>query len=330
MYQIIGLAFAGCQASGLVSPFDVFNVTNTLWKQQRTDASALYRCSLVSTTGTEICCSNGTRMLADYRLEDAPKADLIIVPGIHHADGPSLLKKLNTLGRECLWLQQQIRQGVPVAANCSGVFLLAETGALEHQEATTAWWLGELFRTRYPGVQLQPKRLLVKNSNTYCTGSMNANVGVILEIIEQQVGRQLAQQCARTMLIDAAQSYAAPYLFIQEQADHQDELVLAVESWLQRNIAQPINIDALASLHSVSPRTLSRRFKKAHAKSLSAYLQDLRLEQTKLLLENTNLSIEQVVARVGYSSQSSLRRLFKKLLGLSPRQYRQQNQPSGR
>lgn len=119
------LAFDGCQASGLVSPFDVFNVTKTLWKQQRADAAAFYRCSLVSTTGTKICCSNGSRMLADYRLENAPKADLIIVPGSHRDDGPTLLKKLNSLERECRWLQQQIRQGVRVSANCSGVFLLA-------------------------------------------------------------------------------------------------------------------------------------------------------------------------------------------------------------
>ncbi|MEH6625548.1 MAG: helix-turn-helix domain-containing protein [Motiliproteus sp.] len=326
MYQILGLAFDGCQASGLASPFDVFNVTNTIWKQQRGDDSELYRCSLVSRTGELVRCSNGTRMLVDYSLEDAPKADLIIIPGIHHYDGRTLIKKLNSLDRECYWLQQQIQQGVAVSANCSGVFMLAETGALVTQHATTAWWLGGLFQKRYPAVQFQAEQLLVKNSNSYCTGSMTANLGVMLQIIEQQVGRQLAQSCARTMLLDASQTYASPYLFMQEQTDHQDGLVLAVESWLQRNMTQKLDMDELASLHSVSTRTLSRRFKKANGMNLSDYLQDLRLQHTKLLLENTSLSIEQVVARVGYSSQSSLRRLFQKQLGLSPREYRQQNQ----
>ncbi|MEH6649108.1 MAG: helix-turn-helix domain-containing protein [Motiliproteus sp.] len=326
MYQILGLAFDGCQASGLVSPFDVFNVTNTLWKQQRGDDSPLYRCSLVSVNGESVRCSSCIQMLVDYRLEDAPKADLIIIPGIHHYDCPTLIKQLNRLGKECYWLQQQTRQGVSVSANCSGVFLLAETGALAEQRATTAWWLGGLFQQRYPNVQLLPDQLLVKNSTTYCTGSMTANLGVMLQIIEQQVGRQLAQNCARTMLLDASQSYASPYLFVQQQTDHQDSLVLAVESWLQRNVAQRLNMEQLASLHSVSTRTLSRRFKQANGVSLSDYLQQLRLGQTQLLLENTSLSIEQIVERVGYSSQSSLRRLFQKQLGLSPRQYRQQNQ----
>lgn len=325
MYQILGLAFDGCQASGLASPFDVFNVTNTLWKQQRGDDSELYRCSLVSAIGGPVRCSNGSRVLTDYRLEDAPKADLIIIPGIHHSDSRTLIAALNALGRECNWLQQQVQQGTAVSANCSGVFMLAETGALAGQQATTGWWLGGLFQQRYPAAQLQSDQLLVKNPNNYCTGSMTANLGLMLQIIEQQVGRQLAQSCARTMLIDASQSYASPYLFVQQQSEHQDSLVLEVESWLQRNIAQPLDMEQLASLHSVSSRTLSRRFKQANGVSLSGHLQELRLGQTKLLLENTSLSIEQIVVRVGYSSQSSLRRLFHKKLGLSPREYRQQS-----
>lgn len=155
---------------------------------------------------------------------------------------------------------------------------------------------------------------------------MTANLSVMLTIVEQQVGRQLAQSAARTMLIDASQSYASPYLFIQEQTDHQDSLVLAVESQLQRDISQKLNMEALAKMHSVSLRTLSRRFKKANGINLSDYHQRIRLEQTKLLLETTSLSIEQIVERVGYSSQSSLRRLFNKELGLSPSNYRQQHQ----
>ncbi len=326
MYQILGLAFDGCQASGLSSPFDVFNVTNTIWKQQRGEDSDLYHCQLASLTGEPVTCSNGMRLLMDSSLEDAPQADLIVVPGIHHMDAKSLLKNLKLLDKEIHWLQRRVEQGTVVAANCSGVFLLAETGGLDGQEATTGWWLGGLFRSRYPGVNHRADQLLVNNEGTYCTGSMTANLGVMLQIVEQQVGRQLAQNAARTMLIDASKSYASPYLFMQEQADHQDSLVLAVESQLQRDISQKLNMEALAKMHSVSLRTLSRRFKKANGISLSDYHQRIRLEQTKLLLETTSLSIEQIVERVGYSSQSSLRRLFNKELGLSPSNYRLQHQ----
>ncbi len=326
MYQVLGLAFDGCQASGLASPFDVFNVTNTIWKQQRGENEDLYRCRLVSRTGEPVTCSNGMRLLVDSDLEDDIEADLIVVPGIHHLDAKSLIKNLSRLDKECHWLQQRMQRGEVVAANCSGVFILAESGGLANKDSTTAWWLSGLFRNRYPSVRHHADQLLVKDKGTYSTGSMTANLGVMLEIVEQQVGRQLAQNAARTMLIDASQSYASPYLFMQEQTDHQDSLVLAVESQLQRDVSQKLKLEALAKMHAVSARTLSRRFKKANGINLSDYHQRIRLEQTKLLLETTNLSIEQIVERVGYSSQSSLRRLFQKELGVSPRTYRVQLQ----
>ncbi|MBL4615806.1 MAG: helix-turn-helix domain-containing protein [Magnetovibrio sp.] len=322
MYHVLGLAFEGCQASGLASPFDVFNVVNTLWKQGY-DGDAPYRCSIVSRSDAPIKTSNGTRILADYTLDNAPDADLVIVPGIHHDDSQTLLNKLHRLDRETHWLRQRFHSETLIAANCSGVFLLAQTGALDCHDATTAWWLGGTFQKRYPQVNLKTDQVLAQNPTTYCTGSMTANLGVMLQIAERQVGRQLAQACARAMLIDASQDTGSPYVFLQDQSGHQDGMVLAVESWVQRYISQPLDMPALAAHHSVSVRTLTRRFKKANGVNLSEYLQNLRLEYTKQLLETTNLSIERVVERVGYGSPSALRRLFQKKLGLSPRAYRQ-------
>ena len=322
MYNILGLGFDGCQASGLTVPFDVFNVVNSIWRHQREEDHDLYNCILVTADGMPFRCSNGIQMTADHSLDNAPAPDLILIPGIHHLDSRSLLNRLNSLVGEQRWLLQMINKGVTVAANCSGVFLLAETGALDNRNAATSWWLGGLFSKRYVNVQHNKDSLLVEDGNYFTTGSMTANIGVMLKIVEQQVGRQLAQSAAKTMLIDASQSFASPYLFMQEQTEHQDSLVLAVESQLQRDIQQKINLDELAAMHSVSARTLSRRFKKANGVNLSEYQQRLRLQQTKLLLETTSLTIEQIVERIGYSSQSSLRRLFQKELGMSPREYR--------
>lgn len=329
MYHILGLAFDGFQSSGISTTFDVFNVVNTLW-QQRGNDTPLYQCHLLSAQGERVTASNGMTILADTSLDAAPEADLIIIPGLHHIDGDDLLHKLSKLKTEKQWLQHQHQQAKLIAANCSGVFLLAETGALEGEVATTAWWLGSLFKQRYPKVTLKTDTLLTENPHNFCTGAMAANIGVMLQIVERQVGRQLALDCAKTMLIDANQSYASPYLFMQEQSDHQDSLILAVESWMQRHMTQPLDLKALAELHHVSERTLSRRFQKAHKMSPSEYLQKLRLEHTKLLLETTNLNIEQLVERAGYSSPSSLRRLFKNTLGLSPREYRSQLKTSKR
>jgi len=325
MYQVVALVFDGFQSSGVMSPFDVFNVTNTLWAQQNGQAEPLYACSLASQDGGMVTASNGVTMRVDYSFADVPKTDLVIVPGIHHTNIKELIKSLGMMDRERRWLLEQHKKGAYVAANCSGAFLLADTGVLQGKAATTAWWLAELFKQRYPQVDYQGDTLLVQNGKIFSTGAMMANLGVMLQIVEAQVGRQLALSCAKTMLIDANQIYASPYLFVQDQSDHQDTLVLEVESWMQRHMAQPVDMVALADLHAVSVRTLLRRFKKANGVSPSEYLQNLRLEHTRLLLETTNLSIEQLVERVGYSSQSSLRRLFHKHVSMSPSAYRQQH-----
>jgi len=227
------------------------------------------------------------------------------------------------MDREKLWLADQHGKGAYIAANCSGAFLFADTGELKGKSATTAWWLADVFKQRYPDVTYQGDTLLVQDQKTFCTGAMTANLGVMLQIVEEQVGRQLALSCAKTMLIDANQTYASPYLFVQEQSSHQDTLVLEVESWMQRQLATPLDMESLANLHAVSVRTLSRRFKKANGVSPSEYLQNLRFEHIRLLLETTSMSIEQLMERVGYTSQSSLRRLFQKRLGVSPSAYRQ-------
>lgn len=326
MHHIVALVFDGFQSSGVMSPFDVFNVTNTLWHQQNGPGDALYSCYLASADGKQVTASNGVRMEVDFALRDALKADLVLIPGIHHTEIKGLLGSLQKMDREKQWLVDQHRQGAYIAANCSGAFLLADTGVLNQQSATTAWWLADLFQQRYPEVTYQADTLLVQNQKTFCTGAMTANLGVMLQIVEAQVGRQLALSCAKTMLIDANQTYASPYLFVQEQSSHQDTLVLEVESWMQRQLAHPLDMEALASLHAVSVRTLSRRFKKANGVPPSEYLQDLRFEHIRLLLETTSLSIEQLIERVGYSSQSSLRRLFQNKLGMSPSAYRQMKQ----
>lgn len=326
MITVLGLAFDGCQASGLMSTFDVFNVINTIWKQQNGGGESLYDCRLVSIDGGEVCCSNGTRMLTEYTLDSAPDASLIVIPGIHHKDTKSLTRSLQQLQKEAYWLEGRFSQNdeLMIAANCSGVFLLAENGMLQGEECTTAWWLGGFFGHRYPDVSLLKDTTLAQAGRVYTTGSMTANIGLMLQIAEKQVGRQLSQSAARTMLIDATHNPAAPYMFLQEQSSHQDSLILSVESQLQRDISQALDLDQLAEQHAVSSRTLSRRFKKANGISLSEYVQDLRFEQARLLLETTSLTIEQLIERVGYTSASSLSRMFKQRLGQTPNEYRRE------
>ncbi len=326
MYQIAGLVFEGFQLSGISGPFDVFNVINTLWKQQGNDQQ-LYQCQLVARQPGKVTASNGTTVVVEQSLSDTRHDnafDVIVVPGIHHISTNDLTHKLLALDAETQWLAQHHRHHVTISANCSGVFLLAEAGILGTGPTTTAWWLNSLFERRYPEINLDAHTQITQQQNVFSTGAMTANISAMLQIAETQIGRQLVIDCARTMLIDANQDHASPYLFMQSQSVHQDTVVLAVESWMQRHISQPLNLKALAALHHVSERTLSRRFQAAHHLSPREYQQQLRIRHTRILLETTDLSMDQLAERIGYNNASSLRRLFQKSVGMSPRDYRTQ------
>jgi transcriptional regulator GlxA family with amidase domain len=332
MRTVLGLVFEGFQSSGIFGPLDVFNVLNTLWKQQG-NHEPLYQCQLVARECGPVTTSNGTQVLADVSLRDIEQQtsqgtlpDVVLIPGIHHTGLEDLIQKLTRLGPEMRWLQSLHQQGVVISANCSGVFLLAEAGLIKDGEATTAWWLSTLFQQRYPSIQLDTQRQIIQQRRLYCTGAMSANISAMLQIAESHTGRQLVIDCARTMLIDANQDHMAPYLFLQSQSDHQDTLILSVESWMQRHISQPLDLKTLATAHHVSERTLSRRFQAAHQISPGQYLQQLRIRHASLLLQNTNLSLERVGERAGYGSASTFRRLFKQATGQTPKAYRQLRQ----
>ncbi|MBM97352.1 MAG: AraC family transcriptional regulator [Oceanospirillaceae bacterium] len=332
MRTILALVFEGFQSSGVFGPLDVFNVLNTLWKQQGND-EPLYQCQLVAQESGAVTASNGTRVLADISLRQVEQQaaqgtlpDVILVPGIHHTGLDDLIQKLTHLKPHRQLLKTLHQKGVVLSANCSGVFLLAEAGLLDNGEATTAWWLNTLFQQRYPAITLNPHNQIIRRDNLYCTGAMSANISAMLQIAESHTGRQLVIDCARTMLIDANQDHMAPYLFLQSQSDHQDTLILSVESWMQRHISQPLDLKTLAAAHHVSERTLSRRFQAAHQISPGQYLQQLRVRHASLLLETTNLSLERVAERTGYGSTSTFRRLFKQATGHAPRAYRQLKQ----
>jgi transcriptional regulator GlxA family with amidase domain len=124
------------------------------------------------------------------------------------------------------------------------------------------------------------------------------------------------------MLIDANRTAQTPYMMLQTQINHRDDLVFQAQSKMQAQLQQSFNLQELADELQISQRTLVRRFQQATQETPISYLQKLRVETAKRLLETTQLSFEEIVTRVGYADVSSFRRLFKRETLVSPREYR--------
>ncbi|MBI3367155.1 MAG: helix-turn-helix domain-containing protein [Burkholderiales bacterium] len=203
-----------------------------------------------------------------------------------------------------------------VAASCAAVFLLAEAGLLDGRNATTTWWLARPFRERYPDVQLDERRMVVRDGPLLTAGSAFAQLDLMLALLTDLAGVQVANLCARYLLIDRRPSQAR-YMMASHAAQF-DPLVASAERWIDSHLGQPLTVRALALALATSEKTLSRKVRATTGLSPIKLIQRRRLLLATHLIETTRTPIEAVAEQVGYRDSTTLRRLIRRDLGTSP------------
>jgi transcriptional regulator GlxA family with amidase domain len=187
---------------------------------------------------------------------------------------------------------------------------------------TTHWGYADAFSTLFPKVNLQAQQLITQDQQLFCAGGGMAWYDLVLRLIERYAGHRTAADTAKSHVIDFARGQQSLYAPLNRRKFHHDKEILLLQDWLENNYAVTNSIADMAEVCSLTPRTLNRRFKRATGQTPQTYLQALRIEQAKKLLENTELPISEIVNKVGYDDVSSFARLFKKLTSLSPGYYR--------
>lgn len=319
------LALDGCYSSSLAGYGDVLQVTNAhLRRQEIAAGSALARpftWQFVSHKGKSVTACNGLSISSTLPLPDE-QFDIIFVPGLYYGGSDAFDHMLASAAAEREWLIAQWRGGAVLAANCTGTFLLGETGLLKGHTATTTWWLERLFRQRYQGVNLQLRSMVTEDDRLWCAGASASYLLQTVRLVEHFCGASIANLTAKTMLIDTSQTIQLPYLSLQTEAEHNDAMVARAQHWLRKHFADDVTLPELADTLSVSVRTLIRRFNSVLGVTPLAYLQSQRIEIARTLLESGDLSIEEIARQVGYQNCSSFTRLFRKHVGTPPAAYR--------
>ena len=245
----------------------------------------------------------------------------VILPGFFAGDAGALIEQVRTIWPPVIARLRALPRETLVAGSCYGTFVLGESGLLDGLKATTTWWFQDEFRQRYPQVRLDADQAVVDSGRCLTAGAMTAHTDLTLHVLRRLFGAGLARNVGRIMLVDGARTSQRPFMALRKHFD--DPLVQQAADWLAVRFAEEVSTLALANALHVSYRTLHRRFLAAAGMPPLAYLQDLRVEQAKEMLENSRMSLEQIVGKVGYSDVSAFRRLFAKRAGLSPAQYRQ-------
>jgi len=319
MKTVTLLAIKGCLASTVANMVDALAIANR-WHRHliQTDAD-LFATRVVSVDGAPVTASGMLQIAADAAIGEAPAGDYLVIPALLPVPKEKGLYESRLLD----FIRRQHDRGTQVASLCTGAFLLAETGLLDGRPATTNWQFERQFRVRYPRVDLRIGEMLTECDGLICSGAVSALMHLVLRIVQREGSSQLATACAKAMLVDPNSTSQAPYLLYPLPSARRDALIARAESYLQGNLSGAISIDQVAGQVGLSPRHFKRRFKQATGDSPLAYLQKLRIQKAKELLEQTRESVDEITRRGGYEDGSAFCRLFKRHTSLSPREYRE-------
>ncbi|BAN46835.1 GlxA family transcriptional regulator [Metapseudomonas resinovorans] len=253
----------------------------------------------------------------DGGLELAEAANLIVLS----ATGAAVERTL-AANRELLpWLAAR-PDTQQLASLCSSAFLLAASGRLDGRRATTHWALAPALRKGYPQVRLDAEALLTEDGNLFCSGGAQAGLDLCLHLIAWHGGDWLARRVAGALVFDLDRGRQSRFAPLLPAIGSEDPQIGPLLLWLERHLAEPLDLEALAARAHCSSRTLLRRFKAATGLTPNAYLQRLRISAAQTALRHPTRSLEQVAAQVGYADRATFAKLFKQLCGETPGAFR--------
>jgi transcriptional regulator GlxA family with amidase domain len=230
---------------------------------------------------------------------------------------------------EIAWIRRQLDSGGLVCSTCAGSVVLAEGGLLDGREAASHWSAAALFRDRYAKVSFRPERILCDSGyegRLLTTGGASSWHDLALYLIGRFCGPTEAVRAAKIFLIGDRSHGQLPFAAMTRPRQHNDAVVADCQSWIAESYTESNPVSRMVARSALPERTFKRRFQRATGYSAVDYVQLLRIEEAKQLLEATSRSIDSIAAAVGYENAAFFRRLFKRLTGITPAHYRQRYQ----
>src|SRR5690349_16224675 len=307
-------------ASTALMPIEVFHSAGALWRELKGETpEPRFRVSTASIDGKPVRSPYaGLTMAPQHAIADVKKADIIVVP----TSGLSLDDKLIENSAILPWLRWHHERGAYIAGVCMGAAYLAEAGLLDNRRATTHWAVAGDLQRRWPKVHWQSDNILTEDQRLLCSGGVTAAADVSLYLVEKLCGHEVAVQTAKALLLSMPRTHQSGYAVLPLSPAHDDDRIRAVESELKERFCEPLSNEYLAGRAGMSERTFLRRFKAATGRVPAAYLQAVRIETAKAMLERDSTPVQSIASAVGYLDVSFFRMVFKRLTGMTPAEYR--------
>jgi transcriptional regulator GlxA family with amidase domain len=264
----------------------------------------------------------GVTLAPDLTFAEAERADIVVVADLTLEHCVDLGGRWPDL---VAWLRARHDGGAIVASVCTGSLMLAEAGLLDGREATSHWSAVTHFRSQYPQVELRPERILTASGEGHrivTSGGSAAWADLALYLVARFCGEEEARRIAKIFLFGDRSAGQAPFAAMARPRQHDDAAIAAAQGWIAGNYTIREPVEAMARQAGLATRTFARRFRAATGYAPLDYVQTLRIEEAKQLLETSETAIDAIAAEVGYEDPASFRRLFKRTTGITPHDYR--------
>lgn len=261
---------------------------------------------------------NNVSVTVNRQLIDVDGTDLIIIPSVQ--DPLEIVLERN---RDMIeWLTRQHVKGVEIAAISLSAALLAEAGLLDGKGCTSHWMIGEELKKRFPTIKLQLYKVFTDEDGLYTSAGGFSFLNLILHIVEKETNREMALLISKIFQIDIDRTSQSPFIIFRGLKHHGDDPVIRAQEYIEANYKARLTVDELARKFLLGRRSLERRFKKATENTVIEYIQRVKMEEARKSLESSPVSVHEIMAEVGYSDPKAFREVFRKMVGLSPVEYR--------
>jgi transcriptional regulator GlxA family with amidase domain len=306
--------FDGVQALDVAGPLDVFAEANTILPEHQK-----YEVSLLGPRAGSVTCSNGMQLSVPFGYADLDTQwDLLLVAG-----GPQL-PDARPSSDFLTWMQNQARSATRFGSVCNGAFVLAHAGLLDGKEVTTHWADAGRLAREFPQVCVQPDKIFVRDGRLFTSAGVTAGIDLCLSLVAEDWGHELAVRVAKRLVVyiqrEGGQSQYSPYIGTGRD---EDPIVGKVLRYVTEHITDALSIEQLASAVAVSRRTFSRLFAKYAKVTPSVFVEQVRVDSARKLLEDTDAPLKTVAFKCGFRSATHMRTTFSRRLEVTPKQYRQ-------
>ncbi|NIB43856.1 helix-turn-helix domain-containing protein [Pseudomaricurvus alkylphenolicus] len=304
-------------ATSITLPIEMMNAAHSAAKG-RDRRGARLNIASAAKTRDPVPTRSGFVLTPDLAIEEIGSTDMVIIPSLWRNPRPIMRRNPEIIE----WLRHLNQQGSILIAVGTGCCFLAEAGLLNGKAATTHWHYFDQFQRDYPDVELKRQYFITQSGNIYCAASVNAVADLTVHFIHRTYGQEIASHVQRNFSHEIRRPYESTSYYDDKHRYHPDEDIVQAQIWLQDNCQKEVLLKSVAEKFDMSVRTFNRRFKNATGKTPLQYLQEIRIDMAKDLLQTSNLSVSEIAYKVGYQDMGHFSSLFKKLLSTTPSDYR--------